>query len=98
MSVELAIVLLNAVVLLLAYFWVYPAVKAFDLNKIAWLDLISSGFVLLVVGVKFYGSGQAFNFFGLALNWFWFSLLCYSLLELPLALWYFRKHHISFKP
>lgn len=92
---ELMIIALNTVILLVAYLLVYPKVAGTDINKIAFFDIFASGFALLIVGVKYWDSGQVFNLAFMQLttqvNWFWFTFISYALLEIPIALWYFRS-------
>jgi len=91
---ELTIISLNTIILLVAYLSVYPKVAGFDLNKVAFFDIFASGLALLIVGLKYWGTGQDFTLAFMQLstqvNWFWFTLISYSLLEIPIALWYFR--------
>jgi hypothetical protein len=91
MSAELSIVLLNAVIIVIAYLWVYPKLAGKDINKVALYDCVTSGLALTIVASKYWGTGEAFEFLSLELNWFWFTLLSYSAIEIPVALWYFRE-------
>ena len=92
---ELTIIALNTVILLIAYLSVYPKIAGVDINKVALFDIFSSGLALLIVGIKYWGTGQEFNlaFMQLKLhfNWFWFTFISYGLLEVPIAVWYFRS-------
>ena len=90
-DVELAVVLLNVVIIFVAYFSVYPKVAGLNMNKVAWLDTLASCLALVIVGYKYWGTGQRFNLLIAEVNWFWFTLLSYALLEIPVALFYFRK-------
>jgi hypothetical protein len=88
---ELPIILLNIIIILLAYLWFYPKTVGSDLNKIALYDFFVSGLAVLVVGMKYWGTGQDFYLFGWEMNWFWFTLLSFTLIEIPVLLWYLRK-------
>ncbi len=92
LTVELAVILLNAVLLLLAYFWWYPRVAGADLRKVAVFDTLITLLALLIVGSRFWSTEQAFELFGFNTNWFWFTLVTYLILEMPLAIWYFRRY------
>lgn len=98
-SPEVIILCLNVAVILLAYFVVYPKLCGSNGYRIAVNDLLASGTVLLVSGVLYSGSGYEFSFFLFSTNWFWFSILTYAAIELPIMLWYYNKHHVwgSFK-
>ena len=91
---ELAIMALNIVILLVAYLSVYPKIAGVDINKIAFFDIFSSGLALLIVGLKYWDTGQVFTLalmqLSVEVNWFWFTFITYALLEIPIALWYFR--------
>lgn len=91
MSAEMSIILLNVVIVALVYFWVYPKVAGSNLNKVALYDCVASGLALMIVGSKYWGSDIHFEFLIFKLNWFWFTLLSYGVIELPIALWYFKK-------
>ena len=90
MVFELPIILLNTVIILLAYLVFYPKVAGKDINKVAGYDFIVSGFAIAVVGFKYWETGQVFYLFSWQLDWFWFTLLSFTLIEIPVLLWYFR--------
>lgn len=89
---ELAVILLNSTLIVLAYFWFYPRVAGANLQKVALFDLLTTAIALLIVGFKFWGSGYLFELVGFHLNWFWFTLLTYLVLEIPLSLWYLKRY------
>ena len=91
MSIEFSIMLLNAVIIILAYFIVYPKVAGQSLNKVALFDCITTSLALIIVANKYWNSGISLSFFTFQVNWFWFTLLTFSMIEVPIALWYFRK-------
>lgn len=90
MSAELSIMLLNAVIILIAYVWVYPKLAGKNINKVAVFDCVTSGLALVIVAKKYWGQGVEFNFLQFEVNWFWFTLISYSIIEIPIALWYFK--------
>ena len=90
MSAELSIILLNVVIILIAYAWVYPKLAGKNINKVAAIDGVASGLALVIVANKYWGQGVIFNFFQFELNWFWFTLVTYTIIEIPIALWYFK--------
>jgi len=96
---ELIIIGLNLVVIFIAYFVVYPKFCGSDGMKIAYNDLAASGIVLFVTGSIFWGTGEQLSLILFSVNWFWFTLLTYLIIEIPLMLWYFKKHDVwsSFK-
>ncbi len=90
MSAEFSVILLNAVIILIAYVWVYPKLAGKNLNKVALLDCVTSGLALVIVANKYWGQGVEFNFLQFDVNWFWFTLITYCIIEIPIALWYFK--------
>jgi len=91
---EWIILVLNLGIVAIAYGWVYPRVAGNDGNKIALNDVMASLVSLLIAGILFWDSGQRFNALLFDLNWFWFTLLTYALIEIPFMLWYFNKHDV----
>ena len=89
---ELMIIGLNVVVILVAYLSIYPKLAGQNINKISFYDLFVSGFVVLLVGSKYWGSGVEFNLIFTTVNWLWFTLVTYFLIEVPVLIWYFTKN------
>jgi hypothetical protein len=94
MKPELIVIAINAVVILLAYFIFYPRLAGSDGNKVAFYDGFISIASLTIVGALYWGSEHRFNALIFSLNWFWFALLVYVLMELPLVWWYYKKHNV----
>ncbi|RUO44652.1 hypothetical protein [Idiomarina aquatica] len=94
---ELLVVALCLVMILVSYLHVYPKVAGSNFNKLAAYDLIAAGIALFIVGYKYWDTGFPFYLLGLSLNWFWYTLIVYIVLETPVALWYIKKHNIRFK-
>ncbi len=91
---ELVVVLINLSMLIFAYLWFYPKIAGSDGKKVALYDLLVSITSLIVVGVIFWGSQLEFNIIFTTVNWFFFSLIIYLIIEFPLMLWYFKKYNI----
>lgn len=91
MTPESSILMINLVIILTAYLWVYPRWAGLDLKKVAFNDVFATGLALFIAGYLYMGSGLEFTALGIGFNWFWFSLLSYFLIEIPFVLWYFRK-------
>ncbi|MBU2892856.1 hypothetical protein KO495_05905 [Colwellia sp. D2M02] len=94
-SPELSILLLNLVIVLVAYLSVYPKLAGNSFNKISFYDMFTSGFALLVVGLNYWGSGHEFSLLTFNVNWFWFTLVTYGAIEIPIAIWYFKKQDVK---
>ena len=93
-SPELAVILINLVIVLVAYLLVYPRFAGSNGAKISQNDVVASAVSLLVVGSVYWGSGQEFNTLVMTLNWFWFTVLTFIVIEIPVAIWYYRKHDV----
>ncbi|GIU35891.1 hypothetical protein L2719_11945 [Shewanella schlegeliana] len=94
-AAELSIVALIAVVVVVSYLSIYPKVAGSNINRLLWCDIAISAFVLTLVGIKYWGSGQEFSLLLLDVNWFWFTLIVYLIIEVPMAMWYAKKHNIT---
>lgn len=94
MAPVMTILMINAVILLLCYFLLFPVVVGANLQKMAVNDLLASIVALVVAGSLYMGSGLTVRVFDVSLNWFWFTLLSYFLLEFPLAIWYLNKNNM----
>lgn len=94
---ELTIILLNLVIALLAYLSVYPTLAGNDFNKIALFDIGTSSIALAIVGYHYWGSDYQFDLLVTEVNWFWFTLATYTAIEIPVMLWYFKKHKVVVK-
>ncbi|MFC0348253.1 hypothetical protein [Undibacterium danionis] len=96
-SPELAVLGLNVVIVLLAYLSVYPTLAGNQIHKIAAYDTLTSSIALAIVGYHFWESPYQFNLLIADVNWFWFTLISYGVIEIPLMLWYFKKHQVDTK-
>ncbi|WP_046006594.1 hypothetical protein [Pseudoalteromonas rubra] len=96
MSIELQVILLNVIILCLAYFVIYPRYAGSDLKKVSIQDLIATLVSLAIVGSVYYGSGLAFSLVLFEVNWAWFTVITFTLIELPLCYWYAKRHGVKF--
>ena len=69
---------------MIAYFVIYPRFCGSNGYKISANDLIASGLSLIIAGSLFYGTGTKFSLLITDVNWFWFTMLTYMAIELPL--------------
>ncbi|MCF2860358.1 hypothetical protein L1286_23045 [Pseudoalteromonas sp. SMS1] len=95
MSPELNIIILNAAILLLAYFVIYPKYAGNDFRKISIQDFIASMVSLSIVGSVYFGSGAAFSVIWFEVTWPWFTLISFTLIELPIFYWYAKRHNVK---
>lgn len=92
---ELQILILNAVILGVAYLGIYPSLEHKTLNRIMAIDVVLSALALLVAGAWFWGTGVAFSLLLFATNWAIFTIVTLFAMELPLFLWFARRHGIN---
>ncbi len=93
-SPEILVIVLNLVIVLVAYLSVYPKLAGSNYKKIAFYDILLTGFALIIVGTRFWGTGYEFNLLVLHVNWFWYTFFTYLVIEIPIMLWYFKKNNV----
>lgn len=89
---EAFILTVNAVILLLAYFWVYPRFAGADMQRLARNDLAANLCALGVAGYTFYGSDTVFTLLSMELGWFGYTIITFLVMELPFFVWYSRRY------
>jgi len=94
---EFIILLINAIIVGLGYLLIYPKVAGSDINKILVNDVIATCCALIIAGSVYWGSDITFNAIITTLDWFWFSLISYAAIEIPMMLWYFNKHNVQWR-
>lgn len=87
--------IINAVILSVAYLGIYPSLKNITLTKVAVVDSVLSGLSLLVAGALFWGTGIEFSMRFFSTNWFGFAILTMLLMELPLFHWFCQKRGLK---
>lgn len=83
---ELQIMVINAVIVLVAYLGIYPTTPRLTFDKLARLDLVFGALGLAVAGALFAGRGIGFSILVTDVHWAVFSILSFSVIELPFAL------------
>jgi hypothetical protein len=92
---EIKILILNAVILAVAYLGIYPSLQEKTLNRIMAVDVVLSVLSLIVAGGLFWGTGVAFTLLFFKTNWAVFAILTLFVMEVPLFVWFARKHGID---
>jgi hypothetical protein len=92
MSPELIIILLNLVLIVLSYQVLYPRLVGNSINKLLTNDTMATLVALMVSASMYAGSGRVFSLLFFNVNWFWFTLISYSFMELPVAMRYMRRN------
>lgn len=95
-SPEVLIFAIEIIILLIAYGLFYPQFTGNKFRKISAYDSAITIVLLVMVGSQYWGSGHEFDLLLVKVNWFWFTFLSFSVVEVPVMLWYFKKHSIKF--
>ena len=94
-SPEAQILILNGVILGMAYLGIYPSLHKKTLNRIMVIDMILSVIAVGVAGALFWGTGTDFTLLFFEVNWFVFSIVTLFVMETPLFLNFAKRHGIS---
>jgi hypothetical protein len=78
-----------------SYFWIYPKYAGNDVKKMAWLDFALGFIPVGTSAILFWESDPTFRFIFFDTNWFIFTLLAITLLELPLFFWYLKARGLG---
>lgn len=97
MANELLVVLIVLAALALSYLWIYPKFAGNSASKLAWLDAGVGVVVFAIVAVIFWQSDPTFRFIFFDTSWFFFALLTYTALEIPLFALYMKARNISWR-
>jgi len=94
-SLEQTVLLLNAIVIFMAYLFIYPRVAGSNFNKITGHDVIASAIVLMTSASLYWDSGIEFNLLVTHVNWFWFTLITFGIIEIPVLIWYIKRYQVK---
>lgn len=92
---ELQIVIAVLAALALAYLFIYPTYAGRDVRKLAWLDMGVGAALLGLLAPFSWGSAPDYTFFFFDTPWWVFTILTYSLLELPLFYFYIKARGLG---
>ncbi|MBQ2263107.1 MAG: hypothetical protein II336_17315 [Loktanella sp.] len=92
---EFQVLILNAVILGIAYLGIYPGLKQKTLRKMMQVDLVLAALAITVAGALFWGSDVRFNMLIFHSNWAVFSTITLMLIEAPLFYLFIRKYGIK---
>ena len=95
MTPELKILIINAVIMGVAYFGIYPSRGITRVGQMIATDLGLTVLSLLAAGGLFYGTGTSFSLILFDTNWAIFAVVTLSLMEIPLFIWFCRRNGID---
>ena len=94
-SPEIVLLILNGVILILAYLLIYPRTVGNNISKLMQSDLLATATSVIVAGFLFWGNNHQFDLLVAEVNWFPFSVVTFLLMEVPFALWYLKKFDVE---
>jgi len=97
MANELLVVFYILLTLAFAYLWFYPKVVGERVKLMAWMDVVVTGIPVAISALLFWESDPTFRLLIFDLNWFFFTLLAMSAIELPIFLLYLRARGLNEK-
>lgn len=92
---EAQIIVVNAVLLLVAYLGIYPAMRDITVGRMMAVDAVVSGLGLLVAGYLFHGTGTRFSLVLFSVNWVVFSIVAMAAMEMPLFRWFCKERGLD---
>lgn len=92
---EIQILILNGVIVFMAYFGIYPSLDDKTLERIMSIDIVLSALALTVTAALFWGTGIDFALFFFDTNWLVYTVATMLLMEIPLFLRFIRRHNID---
>jgi hypothetical protein len=95
MNNELLVIFYILATLAIAYLWFYPKVVGENVKLMAWLDVLVTGIPVGISAILFWTSDPVFSFFGIEMNWFFFTVVAMFLIELPIFLLYLRARGLN---
>ncbi|MBQ4847559.1 hypothetical protein J8L98_22790 [Pseudoalteromonas sp. MMG013] len=96
MGIEFAVLTLNMIVLVIAYGLLNPSFAGNCLRKILMQDVMALSVSLLVIGTSFMNTTLNFTLLAFNVNWFWFTLLTFIILQVPMFIWYAKRWQVMF--
>jgi hypothetical protein len=93
-SPEAQILILNGVILGVAYLGIFPSLEHKKINRIMTIDLVLSALAIFVAGALFWGTGTQFSLMLFTTNWAIFTVVTFVLIEAPLFVHFARKYGV----
>ena len=92
---ELLVVFYILATLAVAYLLIYPKFIGNNVRLMAWVDIPVTSIPVLISAVLFWESDPTFRFFFFDVNWFFFTILALTAIELPVFLLYLKARGLS---
>jgi hypothetical protein len=92
---ETQLLIINGVILAVAYRGIYPSLEEKTVNRIMTIDVVLSVLALTVAGALFWGTDATFNLVLFSTNWAVFTIVTLFVMEVPLFLHFAKQHGIK---
>ncbi|MFZ9858075.1 MAG: hypothetical protein ACO3F2_07060 [Roseiflexaceae bacterium] len=93
MNPETTILIINTIVVVIAYTLIYPRYAKSNMGRLAVYDMLLSLVPLSFAWWLYADSGHQFNIIITQTNWFIFTLVTYFVVEMPLSVGYMRAYY-----
>lgn len=95
MSSELLVIFYILATLAVAYLWFYPKLVGNNVKLMVWLDILVTGIPVGISAALFWTTDPVFRFIFFDTNWFFFTILAMTLIELPIFILYLKARGLS---
>jgi len=92
---ELMVIFVIIVTLAIGYLLVYPKVAGNDVRKMVWLDVALTLIPFIISALLFWQSDPAFSLIFFSTNWFFFTLIALTVIEIPVLALYLRARGLG---
>jgi hypothetical protein len=92
---ELLVIFFILVTIAVAYLWVYPRFAGDNVRRMAYLDIAITAVPVSIAALMFWESSPSFRFIFFDTNWFFFTILTMTLIELPIFYLYLKARGLS---
>lgn len=93
MNPETTILVINTIIIVIAYTRIYPRYAKSDMGKLVVYDLLLTVVPLAIAWWLYANSGHQFNLIVTQTNWFIFTLVTYFIVEMPMTIGYMRAYY-----
>ena len=90
-SPEIVLLILNGVILILAYFLIYPRTVGNNISKLMQSDLLATATSVIVARFFVLGNRSSIRPAGWSGELVFISVVIFLMMEVPFALWYLKK-------
>lgn len=95
MNNELLVIFYILATLAIAYLWFYPKVVGDNVKLMAWMDVIVTGIPVAISALLFWTEDPTFRLVFFDTNWFFFTILSMTVIEIPVFVLYLKARGLS---